>query len=125
MTAGYTDAAISLLESLISKLQTMHNPLDPPLASALTDLAKLYSSKGFSLKADQLHSRASTIQHRLLCSSFPSRYSFLSRLSCLVAEKISLLGSEISDFALNFSVSSGEGEAAAAGLVAQHCSASH
>ncbi|XP_062082480.1 uncharacterized protein LOC133788869 isoform X2 [Humulus lupulus] len=67
LTAGDTDAAISLLESVISNLQTSES--HPQLPSALTDLARLYSSKGFSLKADQLHSQASTIQHRLLHSS--------------------------------------------------------
>lgn len=73
VTAGDTDAAISLLESLISNLETPNNPSnsDPQLASALTDLANLYSSKGFSLKADQLHSRASLIHYRRLLH-FPS-----------------------------------------------------
>ncbi|PON50899.1 Nucleotide-binding alpha-beta plait domain containing protein [Parasponia andersonii] len=70
VAAGDTDSAISLLESVISKLES-HNPWqsDPQLASALTDLANLYYSNGFSLKADQLRSRASTIQQRLLRSS--------------------------------------------------------
>ncbi|POO01389.1 Nucleotide-binding alpha-beta plait domain containing protein [Trema orientale] len=73
VAAGDTDSAISLLESVISKLES-HNPWqsDPQLASALTDLANLYYSEGFSLKADQLRSRASTIQQRLLRSSPPS-----------------------------------------------------
>ncbi|KAF4360309.1 hypothetical protein F8388_020600 [Cannabis sativa] len=72
LTAGDTDAAISLLESVISNLQiqtSSESYSHPQLPSALNDLARLYSSKGFSLKADQLHSRASTIQHRLLHST--------------------------------------------------------
>ncbi|KAF4371033.1 hypothetical protein G4B88_002962 [Cannabis sativa] len=74
LTAGDTDAAISLLESVISNLQIQTSSESesyshPQLPSALNDLARLYSSKGFSLKADQLHSRASTIQHRLLHST--------------------------------------------------------
>lgn len=60
VAAGDADAAISLLESVISDL----NPSDSQLPSALTDLANLYSSKGFSLKADQLHSRAFLLQQR-------------------------------------------------------------
>ncbi|KAM6576604.1 hypothetical protein CsatB_028441 [Cannabis sativa] len=72
LTAGDTDAAISLLESVISNLQiqtSSESYSHPQLPSALNDLARLYSSKGFSLKADQLHARASTIQHRLLHST--------------------------------------------------------
>ncbi|KAM5584942.1 coiled-coil domain-containing protein R3HCC1L [Rosa sericea] len=61
VTAGDTDAAIALLESVISNLE---NKDSPELASALCDLAKLYSSKGFSLKADDLQSRASLIKLR-------------------------------------------------------------
>ncbi|KAF3439486.1 hypothetical protein FNV43_RR17764 [Rhamnella rubrinervis] len=70
--AGEIDAAISLLESVVSELESKKQATgsDPQLVSALTDLAKLYSSKGFSMKADHIHSRASVIQGRLLhCSS--------------------------------------------------------
>lgn len=65
--SGDTDAAISLLESLVSKLET-HNSSDlqPQLASALLELAKLYSSKGLSLKSDEARSRSSAITLRSL-----------------------------------------------------------
>ncbi|KAL5574576.1 hypothetical protein UlMin_016275 [Ulmus minor] len=70
IAAGDADAAISVLESVVSNLQTLTpSGSDPQLASALTQLAKLYSSKGFSLKADHLFSRAYLIQQRLLHSS--------------------------------------------------------
>lgn len=71
VTSGDTDAAISFLESLVLELQTCHpNEPDSQLVSTLTDLAKLYSSKGLSLKADDLYSRASFIQQQFVqCSS--------------------------------------------------------
>ncbi|OIW08462.1 hypothetical protein TanjilG_03138 [Lupinus angustifolius] len=66
---GETESAISLLESMISNFETL-KPSDSvsqlQLASALSDLATLYSSKGFSLKSDQLQSRASVIKQRTL-----------------------------------------------------------
>lgn len=97
VAAGDTDGAISLLETRVSNLQSLSssNPaVLLQLASALGDLASLYSSKRFSLKADDLRSRASLLKHQAL-----SRYPFLS-LSfllflcsenwslCLVAEKM-------------------------------------
>ncbi|XP_057748778.1 uncharacterized protein LOC130967785 [Arachis stenosperma] len=67
--AGDTDGAIAFIESVISnlELQTLKDPSDSivtqlQLASALTELATLYSSKGFSLKADELRTRASLIK---------------------------------------------------------------
>ncbi|CAK9184671.1 unnamed protein product [Ilex paraguariensis] len=61
---GDIDKAISLLESLVSKLETATNSSQLLLSSALFDLAKLYSSQGFSLKADDTHSRALLIKQR-------------------------------------------------------------
>jgi hypothetical protein len=63
--SGDTDGAISLLETHVSNLQTL-NSSSPALASALTDLATLYSSKGFSLKADDLRSQASLLKLQAL-----------------------------------------------------------
>ncbi|KAH9699447.1 r3h domain-containing protein [Citrus sinensis] len=66
--AGNTEAAISLLESTISKLEKIQQSqptkesLNLQLASALTNLANLYSSNGFSLKSDHLLSRAFQIR---------------------------------------------------------------
>ena len=59
---GDIDGAISLLESLISKLKTLEKTSNLPLASALFDLADLYSSRGLSLKADELRNRALVIK---------------------------------------------------------------
>ncbi|GAB2285610.1 hypothetical protein Dimus_020053 [Dionaea muscipula] len=59
--SGDSDAAISLLETLTSKLTvSVHhsNSVEPQLASALFELAELYASKGLSLKADETRSRA-------------------------------------------------------------------
>ncbi|XP_027347510.1 coiled-coil domain-containing protein R3HCC1L [Abrus precatorius] len=53
--AGEVEGAITLLESVV---QTLNPSESLQLASALSELANLYSSKGFSLKADQLQSRA-------------------------------------------------------------------
>lgn len=67
--AGNTEAAISLLESTISKLEKIQQSqptkesLNLQLASALTNLANLYSSNGFSLKSDHLLSRAFQIRY--------------------------------------------------------------
>lgn len=74
LDAGDTDGAISLLETQVSKLQTL-NSSNSALASALGDLATLYSSKGFSLKADDLRSRAQLLKLQPL-----SRYLSLSPL---------------------------------------------
>lgn len=84
VAAGDTDGAISLLETRVSNIQALSssNPaVLLQLASALGDLASLYSSKGFSLKADDLRSQASLLKHKAL-----SGYPFLS--FCLFAEKI-------------------------------------
>lgn len=69
VAAGDTDGAISLLETRVSNLQSLSssNPaVILQLASALGDLASLHSSKGFSLKADDLRSRASVLKHQAL-----------------------------------------------------------
>ncbi|KAL5763666.1 hypothetical protein ACOSQ2_016260 [Xanthoceras sorbifolium] len=66
VAAGDTEAAISLLESTVSKLETLdptNESVTLQLASALTNLANLYSSKGFSLKSDHLLSRAFHIRN--------------------------------------------------------------
>ncbi|KAG1369762.1 coiled-coil domain-containing protein R3HCC1L [Cocos nucifera] len=56
---GDVDGAISVLESVVSKLETRSPPSDDiGLASALSVLADLHSSRGFSLKADELRFRA-------------------------------------------------------------------
>ncbi|XP_031256555.1 uncharacterized protein LOC116114550 [Pistacia vera] len=60
-----TEAAISLLETTVSKLENQEStnePVNLQLASALTNLANLYSSKGFSLKSDELLARAFQIR---------------------------------------------------------------
>lgn len=89
VTSGDTDAAISVLESVISNLENKGLPDSgsPELASALSDLAELYSSKGFSLKADDLQSRASLIKlrHSSSSSSGYITHSQFSLISCLVA----------------------------------------
>ncbi|KAL3610551.1 hypothetical protein D5086_001571 [Populus alba] len=66
VTAGDSEGAITLLETEVSRLETL-NPSEAAnlqLVSALTELAKLYSSKHFSLKSDELLSRASLIKQR-------------------------------------------------------------
>ncbi|KAF5204645.1 coiled-coil protein [Thalictrum thalictroides] len=60
---GNIEGAISLLESTISKLETL-NLSNLKLSSALTDLANLYSSQGFSTKADELQTRAFLIKQK-------------------------------------------------------------
>ncbi|KAL2932707.1 Coiled-coil domain-containing protein R3HCC1L [Bienertia sinuspersici] len=62
--SGDIDSAISLLETLIPKLQSPNS--HSQLASALFELANLYSSKGLSLKSDQARSQASAINLRFL-----------------------------------------------------------
>lgn len=60
--AGEVDTAISLLESVVETLTPIPDRSSQlQLASALSDLANLYSSKGFPLKAYDLQSRASFI----------------------------------------------------------------
>uniref|UniRef100_A0A5B6YSI6 Coiled-coil domain-containing protein R3HCC1L n=1 Tax=Davidia involucrata TaxID=16924 RepID=A0A5B6YSI6_DAVIN len=62
---GDVDKAISLLESVVSKLESFNlSHSDLQLSSALFDLSKLYNSKGFSLKADEAQSRALLIRQR-------------------------------------------------------------
>ncbi|KAI4334176.1 hypothetical protein L6164_018897 [Bauhinia variegata] len=64
VATGEIESAISFLESVVSKLEALNTSESGPelqLASVLTDLAKLYSSSGFSLKADELESRAFVI----------------------------------------------------------------
>lgn len=60
--AGDVESAISLLESVVETLNPSDSASQLPLASALSDLANLYSSRGFSLKADHLLSRASLLK---------------------------------------------------------------
>ncbi|XP_028808300.1 coiled-coil domain-containing protein R3HCC1L [Neltuma alba] len=64
---GDSESAIFFLESLLPNLETLSSSQQSSqlqLASLLTELAKLYSSKGLSLKADELESRASLLKHR-------------------------------------------------------------
>ena len=80
VAAGEIESAISLLESVISKRDTLNSSESASqlqLASALMDLAKLYSSKGFSLKADELEARASLIKQKAR-QIHPSGYLSLS-----------------------------------------------
>ncbi|WOL02314.1 R3H and coiled-coil domain-containing protein 1 [Canna indica] len=71
--SGDVAGAISLLESAVSRLQPGDRPPSPSgdlrLATALEDLADLQSSRGLSLKADELRSRALAIRAR--CSRAP------------------------------------------------------
>lgn len=107
VAAGDTEGAISLLESVLSNLQTLnssHSASQLQLASALTDLAKLYSSKGFSLKADDLESRASLIKQRAtqihtsayfyLPFSFFVFFLLCSNFSCFIFEHFDQEGQE-------------------------------
>ena len=81
VTAGDTQGAISFLENLLSNLQTSSSsPDDLRLASAHSDLASLYSSIGFSLKSDELLSRASLLKQRAHSSGY-TFFSFLF-ISC-------------------------------------------
>ncbi|KAF5744919.1 coiled-coil domain-containing protein R3HCC1L isoform X4 [Tripterygium wilfordii] len=68
VASGDSEQARALLESVVLKLETLtpSDTADLLLASALTDLAKLYSSKSFSLKSDELLSRASLLKQRAL-----------------------------------------------------------
>ncbi|XP_047316594.1 uncharacterized protein LOC124920202 isoform X2 [Impatiens glandulifera] len=59
---GEVEKAISLLESVVSNLQTDTDCLQ--LSSALFDLSKLYSSQGFSLKSDEIRTRALIVRER-------------------------------------------------------------
>lgn len=69
VSAGDTQGAISFLETLISKLEnpgesSKTTTVDLQLASALSELSNLFSSIGFSLKSDELQSRAALIRER-------------------------------------------------------------
>ncbi|KAF5751686.1 coiled-coil domain-containing protein R3HCC1L isoform X2 [Tripterygium wilfordii] len=68
LASGDSEQAIALLESVVLKLETLTHSetADLLLASALTDLAKLYSSRSFSLKSDELLSRASVLKQRAI-----------------------------------------------------------
>ncbi|RZC84164.1 hypothetical protein C5167_046949 [Papaver somniferum] len=66
---GDTKGAISLLESVVNKLETLNlssssSSIDLKLATALTDLDNLYSTQGFSLKADELQSRSFLLKQK-------------------------------------------------------------
>ncbi|XP_022141904.1 coiled-coil domain-containing protein R3HCC1L isoform X2 [Momordica charantia] len=74
VTAGDIESAISLLQSVISGLQTLNDcNRDPQLAAALSDLSTLYSSKGFSLKADDIATKALVLKQQTQVSS-PAGY---------------------------------------------------
>ncbi|KAK7263461.1 hypothetical protein RJT34_31052 [Clitoria ternatea] len=60
--AGDVERAISLLESVVETLNPSDRVSQLQLASALSELANLYSSKGFSLKADVLLCRAQLLR---------------------------------------------------------------
>ncbi|KAM7496996.1 hypothetical protein LguiA_021410 [Lonicera macranthoides] len=79
---GNLDEAISLLESVISKLESSSNSpqSDLQISSALFDLAQLYSAKGLSLKSDEIESRAHLIRHRSNHSPSPSPQNELNNL---------------------------------------------
>jgi len=81
--AGDVESAISLLESVVQTLNPSDSASQLPLASALSDLADLYSSKGFSLKADHLQSRSSILK-QLHRSSSP--YLSLSLSLSIICE---------------------------------------
>lgn len=92
VSLGATEAAIALLESTVSKLETQPSDSEIPqlqLASALTNLATLYSSKGFSLKSDQLLSRAFQIRYficLILICDYSSYLCFFFPFSNLFVE---------------------------------------
>ncbi|XP_022731554.1 coiled-coil domain-containing protein R3HCC1L isoform X2 [Durio zibethinus] len=74
VSAGDTQGAISFLENLLSNFQTTSSSSssssdDLRLTSVLSELASLYSSVGFSLKSDELLSRASFLKQRAHSSS--------------------------------------------------------
>ncbi|XP_010454476.1 PREDICTED: coiled-coil domain-containing protein R3HCC1L isoform X2 [Camelina sativa] len=80
VAAGDVTAAISFLESLVTNLQSRlgssssgeRTEFGLQLASALTQLADLYSSLGLSLKSDELRTRSSLIKQRALDCDFAS-----------------------------------------------------
>lgn len=73
---GEIEGAISVLESVVSRLQSAEPSYpsgDLRLATALEDLAELHSSRGFSLKADEIRSRALAIRTRGSIAPLTSR----------------------------------------------------
>ncbi|KAJ3683128.1 hypothetical protein LUZ60_013355 [Juncus effusus] len=60
LEAGEIDGAISFLESAVSSFSD-----DRQLVAAMSDLADLYSSRGFSMKSDELKSRALSVRARV------------------------------------------------------------
>lgn len=83
VAAGDVTATISFLESLVTNLQSRFGSSSSgertefglQLAAALTQLADLYSSRGLSLKSDELRTRSSVIKQRALdCDLSSSRY---------------------------------------------------
>jgi hypothetical protein len=71
--AGDVDGAISLLESVVSNLSTSASPgADLRLATALGDLAGLHASRGNTLQADAIRSRAIVLRLRAEKAPQPS-----------------------------------------------------
>ncbi|KAL6966744.1 hypothetical protein U1Q18_032536 [Sarracenia purpurea var. burkii] len=70
---GEVEKAISYLESVVSKIETLDSSQFEylQLSSALFDLANLYSAKGFSLKADDARSRALIVREKFYQTPFP------------------------------------------------------
>ncbi|XP_042434154.1 R3H and coiled-coil domain-containing protein 1-like [Zingiber officinale] len=86
---GDIEGAISVLESVVSRLQS-EEPSSPSgdlrLATALEDLAEIHSSRGFSLKADEIRSRALAVRTRGSIAPLTSR----QEESGSASEKVSL-----------------------------------
>ncbi|KAK1308519.1 hypothetical protein QJS10_CPA09g00757 [Acorus calamus] len=61
---GDSESASALLHSLIAKLDSPSSSADLSLVSTLTDLARIYSSRGLSFKADELLERALLVRAR-------------------------------------------------------------
>lgn len=75
VSAGDVSSAITLLESVVARLESLdqaRQSTNLQLFSALTELSRLYSSEGYSLKSDEIGARASVIKQRAL-RDFPSR----------------------------------------------------
>ncbi|XP_027177894.1 uncharacterized protein LOC113778084 isoform X2 [Coffea eugenioides] len=73
---GQIDKAISVLETVMSKLEKKPqkgSSSSSELAAALLDLSKLYSSKGLSLKADQTRSLAFQINLQCQSTGLPTK----------------------------------------------------
>lgn len=86
VSAGDITAAISFLESLTTNLQSRlcsssssSTELGLQLASALNQLADLYSSQGLSLKSDELLARSSLVKQRALDSDLASSRYWVNR----------------------------------------------